>query len=418
MHACVDIQPQSSSWSRVESDVLTIKADSRNRSIMTDLSPMARSSTGNSGPMQTLADTTTLDTAPEPDGITSQKRPVEAMGSQSDTAEAKRARIESPVVIKPAYQQSPTFWYPDGNIVIVVKTVGFRLFLSRLKLHCKLFAREILEPQSIPSDRDQAEEGGESEIQSHECPRCIAWLIYARLGCIAASDGSDKPPSSDREYTLSDIESADFATFLHALETPLQYALGSERANQFAKDRLRSLWPLTLPPMISKITFKDAINVINIARNYNIPEVLRRAFYEVLRSSGFWDQLHARRPVKSLSKSDIISLQHARIVLQEKATALFFIPPGENGKCASSGRAKTRCTGHDRAPAWTSSFVTHSRLEACSTDPLGFADSICQGEEFQDLVDSWCPACLEERKLAWAAAKLEWWASLDSLFKI
>ncbi|KAL7284894.1 hypothetical protein ACG7TL_002208 [Trametes sanguinea] len=380
---------------------------------MTDLSPMARSSTGNSGPMQTLADTTTLDTAPEPDGITSQKRPVEAMGSQSDTAEAKRARIESPVVIKPAYQQSPTFWYPDGNIVIVVKTVGFRLFLSRLKLHCKLFAREILEPQSIPSDRDQAEEG-------------------------AASDGSEKPPSSDREYTLSDVESADFATFLHALETPLQYALGSERADQsvcvvllrvaarvecdlvlrFAKDRLRSLWPLTLPPMISKITLKDAINVINIARNYNIPEVLRRAFYEVLRSSVFWDQLHARRPVKSLSKSDIISLQHARIVLQEKATALFFIPPGENGKCASSGRAKRRCTVHDRASAWTSSFVTQSRLKVCSKDPLGFADSINLGDEFEDLEDSWCPACLEERKLAWAAAKLEWWASLDSLFKI
>ncbi|KAI9070275.1 hypothetical protein FKP32DRAFT_1586285 [Trametes sanguinea] len=350
------------------------------------------------------------DPGPEPSGSTAQKRPVHTTESQDDPTATKRAKVAT----EPAYKQSAKFWYPDGNIIIVVGIVGFRLFLSRLKLYCKLFAREILEPRVNP-DAAQSD-GSRSPDDSHK--------------------------SSHHEYTLSDVDPVDFATFLQVLETPLQYALASDSPDQsacisllrvatrvecdivlkVAAERLRALWPLTPPRVICKKPHLDAIHAIKAARKHHITEVLRSAFYELLRNPRFWDKLSTRRKSISLPDSDIISLQNARMALMRKWTALLFTPPNaEGGSCLTIGRGTKKChytEEEERARVWRSEFVHQRHLEECSEDPIYYIDAMVQGREFAALEGAWCAACVEERKVAWLDARLEWWRSLDALFKI
>ncbi|OSC96917.1 hypothetical protein PYCCODRAFT_1440687 [Trametes coccinea BRFM310] len=373
-----------------------------------------------------------------------------------DVPGPKRIRIE-PASAEPAaplplaqatasYQRCEDFWYPDGNIVVVVQQVGFHLLLSCLKTYCKLFEREFPDEGRICRPEAPAEADVSAAVESREK------VLYIGEGQTGDDSQVDESPSSgsqgagDRPYTLVDVEAADFVTFLQALDTPLKYVLTPptqaeclsllrtaktlECASvaEIAKHRLRSFWPPTLPGKHKKKSVTHTIDVINVAREVGVPEVLRAAYYELVRSPSFWERVATRRHALALSDADLVALYHARDVLQKKWAALLFTVPGSRGMCIggnafNSGpvaRLKERCYRNEEAArkaAWQSELVQHTFLEKGSEDPIWYVERMLQSSAFRSLEGMWCATCMEQRREAWTAARTEWWDLLNDLFK-
>ncbi|CDO68424.1 hypothetical protein BN946_scf184707.g5 [Trametes cinnabarina] len=374
------------------------------------------------------------DVVPEPSTtITLKRSAADPIESQDDATASKRAKVTSAELPpktntkapEPPYQQSDEFWYPDGNIVIIVNETGFRLFLSRLRQYCKFFEREILETAqnaSLP-----APENGEDASQ--------------------VDKDLESEGAPNRLYTLQEgpgpLAAMDFMIFLRALETPLQYAASSQSPDQtscisllkvakkvecdavlnFATDHLRAMWPLTTPPSTQDRdkTLPEANAILDIARTYQVSGVSRRAFYEFLRRQNLWTKPLFRRRLSSLSESDILSIFRARLDLQRKWTGLLFTPPGAEGRCLAIGRGTKKCQWSDedaRERNWRADFVTQSLLEMGLGNPFYHLQNTLEGDAFKSLERSWCAACIEERKSAWAAARLSWWDSLGEIFDL
>ncbi|KAJ8453545.1 hypothetical protein ONZ51_g13536 [Trametes cubensis] len=136
--------------------------------------------------MEARPNESTTSQASEPSVGQKRERPQDEQSPDLDVAKRRLqiisgtpARVEA----SPAYAQSADFWYPDGNIVIIVENTGFKLLLSRIKQYCKLFQNEI------PAEGD-----GTSDACS--LPQIVS-------------------------YTLTGVKVADFTEFLRAMETPL-----------------------------------------------------------------------------------------------------------------------------------------------------------------------------------------------------
>ncbi|KAL1948027.1 hypothetical protein VTO73DRAFT_12102 [Trametes versicolor] len=189
---------------------------------------------------------------------------------------------------------------------------------------------------------------------------------------------------------------------------------------EVAKDRLRTLWSARVPLRNSKRKgLSNAITIIALTRECRIPELLKRAFYEVLRNPSFWEAVVAKRDSLKILDADLLNLYHAREVLQRQWRTLLFAPPGS--ACLGSATQPQRClynTPAERAAHWRSHFIETAELEKGVADPVYYVDALLDGPFLQQPNGTWCKACLADRKAAWSAAKIQWWDMLDGLFKI
>lgn len=197
--------------------------------------------------------------------------------------------------------------------------------------------------------------------------------------------------------------------------------LGCGTVHKVAKHRLRTLWPLAAP--INGWTRKnlhETTTVIAIAREFDLPEVLKRAFYELLRNPSFWDTVVSKRTGVKLPDGDVLNLYHVRHVLQQEWRTLVFTPPSPGSACLGS-QEQQRCANTSRARRaghWRSHFVETKDLENGAADPVCYVDVILEGPLFKNPDGTWCSACLAERKAAWEGAKARWWDMLDELLRI
>ncbi len=188
-----------------------------------------------------------------------------------------------------------------------------------------------------------------------------------------------------------------------------------------AKHRLRTLWPLTAPGNVrKKKNLHEATTIIAIACELDLPEVLKRAFYEVIRNPSFWDLLVTKRANVKLSDADMLNLYHVRHVLQQEWRALVLTPPSPGSTCLAP-QEKLRCSNASRARRaghWRSHFVETGDLEKGAADPVCYVDAILEGPFFKKPDGTWCSECLAERKAAWEGSKVRWWGLLDRLLNI
>ncbi|KAI8989209.1 hypothetical protein BD414DRAFT_536507 [Trametes punicea] len=314
------------------------------------------------------------------------------------------------------YEPSKDYWYPDGNIVIVVQKNECSDAVDAGNSAGRPNDEERL-PNIVPAEDDRKELPDPSPQLARRAPKHLF-------------------------HSLTGVDVQDFTEFLRALETPLKYAIAKpdqsaaisllrvaarlecEDVLAVAKNRLCALWSRR-PSSKHKSSASDALAMITIGREYKVPEVLKRAFYELLRNPSFWETVasRARRPTLTVSDADLLALYHARHVLQQKWTKLLFTPPGLEGRCLTTTRSRStkKCLldeDYERAASWQSQFVTENNLEKGAEDPLRYVESLLQEQAFKSLEETWCKACIDERKAAWEKACVDWWNSLDSLFKL
>lgn len=194
--------------------------------------------------------------------------------------------------------------------------------------------------------------------------------------------------------------------------------LGCQTIFQAAKHRLSQLYPSTIPGRTSrKKTLDHASTIIAVAREFHLPELSKRAFYEVLRNAHFWKVVITNRTSVNLTDTDILNLYHARQVLQQEWRALLNTPPEAACIAAADHRHCIYSSRSQRAAHWRSHFVDSGELEKGAEDPICSIDAVLQSAFFQQPVN-WCKACLDGRRDAFEAAKVRWWGMLDQLFKI
>ncbi|KAI0824550.1 hypothetical protein BC628DRAFT_1419992 [Trametes gibbosa] len=238
--------------------------------------------------------------------------------------------------------KSATFWYQDGNVIIKAETTCFRLYRSRLSKNCLFFAKLF-------------------ETDDEDCG------YYTKIDDCAVYNA------------LSELKVDDSKTLLVALETPLLGSVYCSPAQSFAeslviasqsvscdivfkfakrhlcafRDAVRppaaptyvmTLFPPTPTPASAESplmdpstarTHEEAAYIILLARRYRIPELLKRAFYELIASATFWDVVSASRKQTKPGIDDLLRLYEARHALQKMwRDAVLIEPPvkrEENG---------------------------------------------------------------------------------------
>ncbi|KAI0760909.1 hypothetical protein BD413DRAFT_617431 [Trametes elegans] len=318
--------------------------------------------------------------------------------------------------------KSVKFWYPDGNVVIRVESTLFKLYRSRLAQYCRHFA-------NIFEGQDNGASG--TQIEGHP-------LYHAPEGLILE----------------------DFEQLLTALETPLTFsaspptqsvAISLLRAAHMlscniiltlSKDRLCTIWDSRSPPrphsslalLLSSTdqlcptarlsrpdpdshpasappTYAEAVSIVLFARQYALPGVLKRAFYELLASPPFWAALVADRRQIRLHEDDLLRLYNARYVLQQAWRAAAPCVPDPDKK---KGHASPACNAYfpGRTDALRAMVLGSGLVEPGAVDPLRYDLLAGLGEEERK---KWCMWCLKDWEDALGEKRKVWWRMLDNL---
>ncbi|KAI0649594.1 hypothetical protein C8Q79DRAFT_939464 [Trametes meyenii] len=380
--------------------------------------PRSRADTAHSGPnvenLDNLKRTRPASPASSPESDSdydSESGPKD--DSEGDPPPAKRCKTECNVASDHppplCYTPSPDFWYPDGNVIVVVEDIGFRLLASRLSQHCAFFASLFEQEQLHPASAipEQGQVAGNTPTPSHE---------------------------SAKMFTVTAVSAHQFTFLLQILELPFEspfrgashdvavavyhasQALGCLPAQTIALRRIEALWHSHSPPGLTEQlcqTYADAVNAIALARNHGIPSILKRAFYELLRSVEFWEEVErGGYSTIDLSHKDFLHLYAARVALGKSWRTLCHTPPptvkkAKKCRCVIKGDAETRLH------AWRGMF---------SEDMLDVADPIMQtlrfAEEFVPPGSGWCDKCLRERQNRWTQARGKWWRELDGWLEL
>ncbi|RDX52151.1 hypothetical protein OH76DRAFT_1554335 [Lentinus brumalis] len=345
------------------------------------------------------------------------KRKADASAGGAAVVDTKRTKTDKPAGPSTPRQDSQkpkskcaAFWYEDGNVVIVVEETAFKLYKARLSKFSTYF--EAMFANDAEQNRPTME----------GCP------VYRAEG-VAVSD---------------------FKQFLEALETPFVFVskppsqdtaiailrasqqLGCQTTRSFAVERLRAIWPNDKPRLPGgSRAFEDAIKIMQVSRDCQVPQLRKRAFYELVRSAPFWTTLRENRQAVGLPDSDIVALLSARAELQNLFMVLILEPPqGREAECPGlqaakqGGDPKTAklCApriqkGWGRKANWVMNMYENGDLMVGKTDPLGHLQNLLT-ERLKVVANAgWCSSCLQERVKAWQDAQGKWWGMLDDWLK-
>ncbi|KAL1936877.1 hypothetical protein VTO73DRAFT_6209 [Trametes versicolor] len=136
------------------------------------------------------------------------------------------------------------------------------------------------------------------------------------------------------------------------------HSLSCDVVLKLARRRLCAIWDAEHPsrastrpstkmsPALSSLSadtaalhaYHDAVSIILFARQYGLPELLKRAFYELLASTEFWAALTADRKQIRLTETDLLRLYKARHVLQKRWCEAVVLAPYMDEKGVSTCR--------------------------------------------------------------------------------
>ncbi|KAL1947010.1 hypothetical protein VTO73DRAFT_13971 [Trametes versicolor] len=267
--------------------------------------------------------------------------------------------------------KSANFWYPDGNIVIKADTAYYKLHSMRLARYCVYFKKLFADHTDDYEDR---------------CAKVEGFPVY---------------------HIPTNLDSDEFEKLLAVLETPLRaaHSLSCDVVLRLARKRLCVIWhpPKVSPRPATKIgpvpsflsadtaamhTYHGAVFIILFARQYGMPELLKRAFYELLASAGFWAALTADRKHIRLAENDLLRLYNVRHVLQRRWREAVVLAPHMDEKSVST------CRGTGMG------------------DPLRYNTSNGLTKEQKE---AWCRVCRKGWTEMLLAKRREWWVFVEQI---
>ncbi|KAI1786270.1 hypothetical protein LXA43DRAFT_73967 [Ganoderma leucocontextum] len=323
-------------------------------------------------------------------------------GADHDGAAPKRAKPEPGRSASPhAHKNDDTFWYHDGNVIIRVHGTVFKLHRSRLSRHCGYF-KNLFESGVGVNEYMQ-------RCPVYNAPEGLTPKGFKDLLMAIESPLENVESSPSQSHTVSLLAAA--------------HLLSCDAVLRLAKKRLCELWdsrhvPTKRGPGDIR-SYKTTISTIHLAREYNIPGVLKRAFYELLSSEEFWDVCGADEDAIDLPKDDIVRLYRARDKLGRLWREFTLAVPDTDTTTSMARRLSGDwcCYNYsERGHSWRSYIVEKGDLESGALDPLRYNVVSLRRPELRN--EKWCEGCLGNKESAWNAKRAEWWGMLDDLFRL
>ncbi|KAH9885852.1 hypothetical protein C8Q73DRAFT_298226 [Cubamyces lactineus] len=339
----------------------------------------------------------------------------------------------------PPRKRSTNFWHLDGSVVIQVQNTLFRLHRSRLAQQSDYFAKLF-----------QNNDGSVEQDVVDSCPvyvvNGVSVLDFERL--LTAQDAGISYAVNPPPFNV-------IASLLRAA-----HALSFRTILEFAAHSLRESWPSDLDEIADyeedeeEERVSEATQTIILAQKCNLPELLKGAYYEILRSPDFGQDLSVyvyaesndtqphdcelarlkweteedekNAPPARLAASDFVRLVRAKTALQSEWLKLARGPPlPSNMPCplaklpsmscdAAQRDAKERCAlalKKDQK-AWA------ARLLETEVFDMGL-DDVFDGIQQLIGIDwtgrGYCVGCVSERRDMWKETRQKLWKKLDVL---
>ncbi|PCH36969.1 hypothetical protein WOLCODRAFT_157662 [Wolfiporia cocos MD-104 SS10] len=331
--------------------------------------------------------------------------------------------------------RSEGFWELDGSVVILIHRTLFKWYRSRLTKQSRYFTELFSHPPKVSERRTNSDDGEESEIS------------------IPKSDGLIEGEMVDGcpVYKVTVVTVEEFGAVLTALDNGLvyarasppfdvlasllrgAYALSFSAITDFASAELREMWPNDLAYLTSE-TLEHAIETLALARECDLPEVRKRAYYELLKNPTFGllpneddtfasddEEDSASKLAPTLRQTDLLRLIHARGQLQQAWLRICRAPPAPSivpcplsnrstPEGQGSARARCREAHKESTTQWYTGVIQGPIFDLGMSDPL---------RAMQDLIEmdwdgmGYCVGCVGARRDFWQEEREKLWEGLD-----
>ncbi|TCD63730.1 hypothetical protein EIP91_005015 [Steccherinum ochraceum] len=302
----------------------------------------------------------------------------------SDAAKASAPILQDDRSPSPACQElmrSETQWFDDGNVEIQTKNLVFRLFYGRL-IRQSLALKDLLVKKSDTMLRD---EGG----------RPIIYIDGDGYELQALLDVLD----SGLNYSYSRLP---FPVLWSIF--PPAWSLRFPSVQAFARQSLKEMWPSSLD-LIGSEPIMNAAGTVYLARTYGINGVLKRALYELLRSTSF------TQPDSNilLPAAEIFLLARAREHVQRQWIPV--LHKFHRFKCSHprSGLLPSASSEDDLLT------LEMEDTQRCLLDPLFVAHDMILKKSHVSQV---CSDCAAKKEDILRKARATLWDDLDELFDV
>ncbi|KAJ7737819.1 hypothetical protein DFH07DRAFT_841914 [Mycena maculata] len=341
---------------------------------------------------------------PSPDA--SQKRKLDP--AESPDQSSKRVKSASQ-----AFARHSRFWALDGNVILQFGSVAFKVHRSRLATQSvwfeKLFERRAGREEPLEEDEENIKDVGAEEVEGCDVFQLEALGNMSDFEALltAMEDSIQFYYDPPRFLTAAAIfRAATTFKFLNYLEFTRQYLL-----DLFSED----LEDLTTT------VFANPTDAIVLGRTWNLPGILKRAFYELLRaqpaapSDADADEGAVPKDVvhrlRGLDLDDLIRLSDTQKFLTA-AWLSVLSPAAEKDKCP----AKTPCGATRLTGGWSAIVGKDMLLQKFQYDPICGLNFLIEVQWATK--HSFCDHCAAARKIALMKKRKEIWMDLDEWLDI
>ncbi|KAH7921241.1 hypothetical protein BV22DRAFT_1198321 [Leucogyrophana mollusca] len=291
-------------------------------------------------------------------------------------------------------EQHFIYWYRDGDTVVRVEDTLYKLHSSRL-IELSAYFKELLGG------------GGKMELDPDDSdPDDPNWMPSVHYITETTARDFDALLAVDRRPTDFILTPPPFHTVAAIIRAAS--ALGFKGYYDLAIQRLNKLWDSRLEDVLQE-SLSEAAAAVALARECDIPQVPRRALYELLRMDEGKLYANDHRGLDELESADqqrVIKAREALAVAWVK-NATQFPPPS---RCLVD---KSGCAVY-RSSSWRKLVVDSGILLKYMHDPIAGLLVLIE----QDWAAAgWCVDCVEKMKREWGAERERIWKDLDLVWK-
>ncbi|KAI0314817.1 hypothetical protein OF83DRAFT_409971 [Amylostereum chailletii] len=312
---------------------------------------------------------------PAPSIPTTTIRPAHAVGAKKHKQ------------LGPSYRKHADFFYEGATVGIICGRTVFKVDKQLLSQASPDLATAFLEPGfSAVGEGFSVDPAYTVKVDGVSFGHLMAILYHA-------NDWMVTPPS--------------FKVLASVLRVSLN--LNFPRIRQWALKTIKAIWaPDTSAVILNPLSHADAVDAILFARLCNIPQIMKRALYEIVRSPQYDARIVYLQ--NALSSDDMFLALHLRSRLSDSWLSEMQAPP-----------VQMLCTHCTFAPGaspkalstfWTERVQKSGLLLEYRHDPISGIDAVVKSLNLAQ--EGLCARCFENVK-EWVRGRQDaWWTMIDS----
>ncbi|KAI0322561.1 hypothetical protein OF83DRAFT_649169 [Amylostereum chailletii] len=332
---------------------------------------------------------------------------------------AKRPRTTEP------YRRHERFWLPRGEAIIRLDDVIFKISMSLLEENSIYFAELFARPQVEPPGAEPP--GAERQ---HYRPMLDGRTVYD----VEKSNPTDFAHLLDVLYHTAKFITIPPSFEILASVLRASSALAFPDLFHWAVIRLENMWPAD-PPCTPGHVLPHAIETIILAKQYNVPRVLKRAMYEAARSPLYGHSRDNNNGVQNadvststtraqLSPEELLAIINASHQLSHAWMDIVSRPPKA---FLCTHRPVDSTTNPPQSPSpkahsetvvlrWSSVVLGSGLSRQFLNDPILGLTALRKNVRWKE--HGFCERCVADARDVWSAHQRELWKNLDGWFSL